>query len=73
MTKRKYDAPLYLEMPFGEALERFAGTKPEEVAAGIAKSKKAKPPGEKLKAPPDGVTESKNVNKLARQRKREGS
>jgi hypothetical protein len=37
---RKTDPPLYLEMEFGEALARFAQTKPEEVTP--PKGKKAK-------------------------------
>ena len=39
------EPPLHLDMDFGEALERFARTKPTEVADSIARSKKAKPPG----------------------------
>lgn len=69
MTGKKYDDKLFLDIPFGEALERFAGTKPREVAAGIAKSKKAKPPGGNLKPPPDLLAQSKNVVKLASKRK----
>lgn len=67
MTGKKYDDKLFLDMPFGEALERFAGTDPKQVAAGIAKSKKAKPPGGKLKPP--GATSVKNVVRLASKRK----
>ena len=69
MTSKKYDDKLFLDIPFGEALERFAGTEPKQVAAGIARAKKAKPSGGKLKAPPDGVTQSKNVVRLASKRK----
>ena len=29
--KKKLERPLYLDMPFGEALERFARTDPAEV------------------------------------------
>ena len=47
MTKRKYDDKLHIDMPFGEALERFAGVEPAEMHANIAKSKKKKPPGSK--------------------------
>lgn len=68
MSKKTYDEKLYLDMPFGEALERFAGTKPKQVAAGIAKSKKAKPPGGKLK-PPGPVVKSHKVVRLADKRK----
>ena len=68
MVTRKYEERLFMDMPFGEALERFAGTKPKEVAASIAKSKKAKPPGGKLK-PPDPVVKSHKVVRLADKRK----
>ncbi len=68
MNKKPYEDKLFLDMPFGEALERFAGTKPKEVAASIAKSKKAKPPGGKLK-PPGTMSKSKNVVRLASVRK----
>lgn len=68
MNKKPYEEKLFIDMNFGEALERFAGTRPKEVAASIAKSKKAKPPGGKLK-PPDPVVKSKNVVRLASVRK----
>ena len=55
-------------MDFGEALDRFAETKPKEVAASIARSKKAKPPGGKLK-PPDPLVKSHKVVRLADKRK----
>ena len=47
MAKRPttYEARLHIDMPFGEALERFIGVKPDEMHANIAKSKKKKPPG----------------------------
>lgn len=70
MPKKPYEEKLYLDMKFGEALERFAGTKPKEVAASIAKSKKAKPPGGKLKPP--GRTTSDKVVRLADKRKPQG-
>ena len=72
MTKRKYDAHFYLDAPFGEALERFTGTKPKEVADSIAKSKKAVPSGGKLTPPPDHIAQSKNVTRLASKRKHNG-
>jgi hypothetical protein len=37
---KKLEPPLYLDMPFGEALGRYAQTKPEEVEP---------PPGKKRK------------------------
>lgn len=69
MNKKTYDEKLYLDMPFGEALERFAGTKPKEVTTSVAKSKKAKPSGGKLNKPPEGVVKSKNVIRLSSKRK----
>jgi hypothetical protein len=47
MTRKgaKQEPPLHLDLDFGEALERFARTKPTEVAEIIERSKKAKPPG----------------------------
>ena len=42
--KRKLEPKLGLEVPFGEALERFIQTKPKEVDASISKAKKKKPP-----------------------------
>jgi hypothetical protein len=50
MTKG-YEPKLALDMPFGEALERFVGVKPRELEANVAKSKKAKPPGGRKRAP----------------------
>ncbi len=54
-----------LDMPFAEALERFAGTDPKEMHANIAKAKQKKPPGGK-KAPPGntGVAQGQNVLSL---------
>jgi hypothetical protein len=37
---RKTEPPLHLDMEFGEALERFARTKPEEVEPPKDKSRK---------------------------------
>ena len=68
MSGKKYEEKLFLDMPFGELVERFAGTKPSEVAASIAKSKKAKPPGGKLRKPPD-ISKVQNVVRLAHKRK----
>lgn len=49
----KQEPPLHIDLDFGEALERFARTRPPEVAESIERSKAAKPPGDK---PPDGKT-----------------
>jgi hypothetical protein len=58
-----------LEMPFSEALERYAGTKPAEMHANIKRAKKKKPPGGK-KAPPGNADDDKNVVSLRDRRTR---
>jgi hypothetical protein len=73
MAKRRtYDDKLHIDMPFGEALERFIGVDPKQMHTNIAKSKKKKPPGEK--APSDGEPDGKNLVDLRqrRMRKRNG-
>jgi hypothetical protein len=60
---RTYDDKMKLEMPFSEALERYAGTKPAEMHANIKKAKQKKPPGGK-KAPPGNVDVAENVVSL---------
>ena len=47
MMARPPKEVLILDMPFGEALERYAGVKPKELFANIKKSKKKKRPGRK--------------------------
>lgn len=42
--RKKQEPKLALDMDFGEALERFARTKPNEVAASIERAKQKKPP-----------------------------
>ena len=71
---RTYEDKLHLDMPFDEAVERFIGTDPKEVAANIAKSKRAKPAADrKLQsaAKPDAhnVTELRGKRKPANVRK----
>ena len=39
MTDKKYELPLYIDMDFGEALERYVGTDPKEVGKLEAKKK----------------------------------
>lgn len=39
MTGRKYEAPLKLNMKFGEALQRFVQTRPDEVERAMTESK----------------------------------
>lgn len=43
---RKREKPLYLDMDFSEALERFAQADPREVRESIERAKEEKPPGE---------------------------
>ena len=63
MTARPPKEVLGLNMPFGEALERFIGVDPKEMHANIKKSKKKKPPGGK-KPPPGSKEKAKNVISL---------
>ena len=65
MTRKgdKQEPPLHLDMDFGEALERFARTKPSEVAESIERSKQKKPPGRTVpdgQATPDGLRRTKS-------------
>lgn len=55
MSARPPKEVLGLDMPFGEAMERFVGVDPKEMHANIAKSKKKKPPGGKKKRKPPGA------------------
>jgi hypothetical protein len=65
---RTYDDKMKLDMPFAEALERFAGANPAEMHANIKRAKKKKPPGEK--ASPGGKDDDKNVVGLRDRRMR---
>ena len=50
MNGKKLERPLFLDMPFGEALARYAQTKPEEVEPPRERKRKAarpKPGGSK--------------------------
>jgi hypothetical protein len=44
MTGRKYEKPLYLEMPFEEALGRYAQTDPVEIPDNKKLRKQDRPP-----------------------------
>ncbi len=69
MAKRSYEDKMRLEMPFREALERFAGTSPKEMHANIKRAKKKKPPGGR-KRPPSGPSDDpQNVVRLRHRRK----
>lgn len=68
--KRRYDDKLFLDMPFDEALGRFAKVKPEEMHDNIAKAKKKKPPGGRKKKRPSGSrVVGQNVVRLRDRRK----
>lgn len=69
MAKRTYDDKMRLDMPFVEAMERFAGVDPKQMQANIKRSKKKKPPGGK-KAPPGNAVEAANVISLRSRRER---
>ncbi len=63
--KRTYDDKMKLDMPFAEALERFARVDPKEMHANIKRAKKKKPPGGSKKPQPGGdVAEAQNVVSL---------
>lgn len=68
MAKKVYDDKMKLDMPFSEALERYAGVDPKEMHANIKRAKKKKPPGGK-KAPP-GTPVAENVVSLGDRRTR---
>ena len=72
MNKKPYDDKLFLDIPFEEALTRFIKTDVKEVAASIARSKKAKPLGGKLRKPPKAEAQSQTVVRLSSKRKPKG-
>jgi len=65
---KRHEEKLYIDMPFGEALERFAFVDPKEVEANIRRSKKKKPPGG-AKQPPSGKSDLKGVVSLRSRRR----
>lgn len=66
--KRVYDDKMRLDMPFSEALERFAGVDPKEMQANIKRAKKKKPPGGAK--PSGGQIKGENVVELRQRRMR---
>lgn len=68
MTGRKYEDKLWIDMPFDEALERFAEVDPEEMRENIRKAGKKKPPGRDK--PPEGSGQNRTVVRLRDRRKR---
>jgi len=65
--KGKYEDKLFLDMPFEEALERFAGVDPQEMRANIDKAKKRRPPGRKQSG---GQSDDGSVVSLSDRRRR---
>lgn len=63
MPKKVYDDKMKLDMPFAEALERYAGVEPKEMHANIKRAKKKKPPGGKVE-PSGGSSQDENVVSL---------
>ena len=63
MAKR-YDDKMMLDIPFAEALKRFAGTDPKEMHANIAKAKQKKPPGGKRPPGKTGQASTENLLSL---------
>jgi hypothetical protein len=70
MAKRSYEDRMKLDMPFGEALERFAKTGPKEMHANIKRAKKKKPPGGKKRKPSGGNVADPKVVSLRGRRMR---
>jgi hypothetical protein len=68
MAKRIYDDKMRLDMPFAEAMERFARADPKEMHANIKRAKKKKPPGGTV--PPGGNDQAENVVSLKTRRVR---
>jgi len=64
MAKRVYDDKMKLDMPFGEALERFIGVDPKEMQANIKKAKKKRPPGGKKPSKGQDAANAENVVSL---------
>lgn len=64
MDKKKKPSgeKLFLDMPFQEAVGRFANVAPEEMHGNIDRAKKKKPPGGKKKPPGGKVDASKVVS-----------
>jgi hypothetical protein len=68
MPKRTYDDKMHLDMPFDEALERFAGVDPKQMHANIKRAKKKRPPGGRKAKPSDDQVDAQNVSKLRDER-----
>lgn len=64
--KKKRQPRLHLDMPFEEAVERFAGVGINPVLANIKRAKQKKPPGRKKAKPGGRVDQTKVVSLRAR-------
>lgn len=67
---KRYDDKMKLNMPFSEALERFAAVDPKEMHANIKRAKSKKPPGGKNAPPGNASQRSPSVISLRDKRKR---
>ena len=54
MTGKKLERPLFLDIPFGEALVRFAQTNPKEVEPAPGRKRKAAKPSASKSKPKSG-------------------
>ena len=59
-AKRKLEPPLHLDMPFEEALQRFAQTKPEEVEPAPGKKPKVAKAAKRLVSSRQSAKEPKD-------------
>jgi hypothetical protein len=73
MTRKgsKQEPPLHLDMDFGEALERFARTRPSEVAESVERSKQKAPENDETPRREKRSTE-RETSPSGRTRKRSG-
>jgi hypothetical protein len=67
MTGKKYEKPLYIDMDFDEALERFGTTDPKEVNESMERAKEKRPPRKK----PSTAKPCQTATPSGRSRKRE--
>jgi hypothetical protein len=65
MTSKRPRAGFFLDMPFSEAVERFAGVPIEQIDEGVARSKKKKPPRAKRKVHGGSVLSPKKANVIS--------
>ncbi|MBZ0146765.1 MAG: hypothetical protein K8F62_04375 [Pseudorhodoplanes sp.] len=68
MAKRVYDDEMKLDMPFAEAMERFARVNPKEMQANIKRAKKKKPSGGKK--PSKGTRQAAKAENVVELRQR---